>query len=215
MAGKIKLTRPELKKQKDILSRYKRYLPTLKLKQLLLQSGVLSAARKLGEAQSAVLQIKEKIQVYERILKDDPGVPIETLIKPTEVKTTSSNIAGVKIPQFKEAIFPKKRYSLFSTPSWVDWTIEDLQKLSIAKEKLALAELELTLLKRELTKIVQRINLFEKIMIPKAKDAIRKVSIYLADEQTAGVVRAKIAKAKQKVKAARLRGLESGEEISP
>ena len=209
------MTRPELKKQKDILSRYKRYLPTLKLKQLLLQSGVLSAARKLGEAQSAVLQIKEKIQVYERILKDDPGVPIETLIKPTEVKTTSSNIAGVKIPQFKEAIFPKKRYSLFSTPSWVDWTIEDLQKLSIAKEKLALAELELTLLKRELTKIVQRINLFEKIMIPKAKDAIRKVSIYLADEQTAGVVRAKIAKAKQKVKAARLRGLESGEEISP
>jgi V/A-type H+/Na+-transporting ATPase subunit D len=215
MAGKIKLTRPELKQQKDLLARYKRYLPTLKLKQLLLQVGVLSARHKLREAQSAVEQMDEKVQAYGSILKDDPGVPIHSLVKPTEVKTTWSNVAGVKIPTFQEAIFPDEVYSLFSTPPWVDRAIEDLQELNTRKERSILAELEVTLLKKELTKIVQRINLFEKVMIPRAKDAIRKISIYLADEQTAGVVRAKITKAKQKEKAAIQRGLEAGEEVAP
>ena len=50
------------------------------------------------------------------------------------------------------------------------------------------------LLRGELVRIIQRVNLFEKIMIPQAKDAIRMIRIKLGDEMTAAVGRAKIAK---------------------
>ncbi|MCX5669743.1 MAG: hypothetical protein NTU94_00260, partial [Planctomycetota bacterium] len=43
---------------------------------------------------------------------------------------------------------------------------------------------------------IQRVNLFEKIKIPEAREAIRVIRIRLGDEMTAAVGRAKIAKAK-------------------
>ena len=52
------------------------------------------------------------------------------------------------------------------------------------------------MLGRELTKIVQRVNLFEKVKIPEAKENIRRIRIQLGDEMTAAVGRAKIAKNK-------------------
>jgi V/A-type H+-transporting ATPase subunit D len=38
------------------------------------------------------------------------------------------------------------------------------------------------------------VNLFEKIKIPEAMDNIKKIRVYLGDQQTAAVVRGKIAK---------------------
>ena len=55
---------------------------------------------------------------------------------------------------------------------------------------------EETVLRQSLTRIVQRVNLFEKIKIPQATDAIRRIRIKLGDDMTAGVGRAKIAKTK-------------------
>ena len=52
------------------------------------------------------------------------------------------------------------------------------------------------LLQKELRTTVQRVNLFEKVKIPEAKENIRVISIYLQDQQTAAVVRGKIAKRK-------------------
>ncbi|MBU4254434.1 MAG: V-type ATP synthase subunit D [Acidobacteria bacterium] len=203
MAAKIKMTRPELKKQRDVLSRYKRYLPMLKMKQQLLQAAVLAATRRLHEAETAVRRQEHKIIEYQAILTDPPGIAMTYLTKPLEVETSWTNIAGVKIPRMEMVIFPKALYSLFSTPPWVDSAVDDLRKLNRRRERAALIRIEINLIKKELTKIIQRINLFEKVMIPKAKEAIRTISIYLADEQTAGVGRAKIAKAKQREKAAK------------
>ena len=48
---------------------------------------------------------------------------------------------------------------------------------------------------------MQRVNLFEKVMIPNTQDNIRRIRIALGDQMTAGVARAKIAKAKLEQKA--------------
>ena len=53
-----------------------------------------------------------------------------------------------------------------------------------------------TLLERELRATAQRVNLFEKVKIPEAKENIRVIGIYLGDQQTSAVVRGKIAKKK-------------------
>jgi V/A-type H+/Na+-transporting ATPase subunit D len=211
MAAKIKLTRPELKKQRDVLARYKRYLPMLKLKQQLLQAAVLAATRRQYEAETAVQRQERKIEKYSAILTDPPGIAMAYLTQPLKVETSWTNIAGVRVPRMEKVIFPEALYSLFSTPPWVDSALDDLRKLNRRREKEALIRIEVGLIKKELTKIIQRINLFEKVMIPRAKEAIRTISIYLADEQTAGVVRAKIAKAKQKVKAAKQRAVDEAE----
>lgn len=50
------------------------------------------------------------------------------------------------------------------------------------------------MLLREFRITSQRVNLFEKVMIPTAKANIKKINIYLGDQQTAAVVRGKIAK---------------------
>ena len=54
----------------------------------------------------------------------------------------------------------------------------------------------LELLEQELRSTAQRVNLFEKVKIPEAKENIRVIGIYLGDQQTSAVVRGKIAKKK-------------------
>jgi V/A-type H+-transporting ATPase subunit D len=51
-------------------------------------------------------------------------------------------------------------------------------------------------LRDELRTTSQRVNLFEKVKIPETGENIRTIQIYLGDEQTAAVVRGKIAKAR-------------------
>jgi len=50
------------------------------------------------------------------------------------------------------------------------------------------------LLQIELRTTTQRVNLFEKVKIPEARTNIKKITVYLGDQQVAGVVRGKISK---------------------
>ena len=46
-------------------------------------------------------------------------------------------------------------------------------------------------------RVTQRVNLFDKILIPTARRNIQRIQIYLGDAERAAVVRSKLAKAKQ------------------
>ena len=100
------------------------------------------------------------------------------------------------MPVFEEAIFPEAVYSLFGTPVWVDQALADLRERNARQAKLDVLTEQYNLLNSELTRIVQRVNLFEKVKIPEAQEAIRVIRIKLGDEMTAAVGRAKIAKSK-------------------
>ena len=97
---------------------------------------------------------------------------------------------------FEEVVFPQARYSLFATPAWVDQVLADLRERARRQAKVDILWEQERRLQRELTKIIQRVNLFEKVMIPFAKDAIRRIRIQLGDEMTAAVGRGKLAKKK-------------------
>ena len=196
MANKIKLTRPELKRQRDALERFERYLPMLKLKQQQLQLTVQQLRRDCRAAQAAVTQAQQKFDSYRQVLTDVAGLNVRQLGQCKQVMTTQTNIAGVNIPVFQEAVFPEARYSLFSTPAWVDTALADLREISTRNAKMQVLQQQYDLLDRELTKIMQRVNLFEKVKIPEAQEAIRRIRIQLGDEMAAAVGRAKIAKAK-------------------
>jgi V/A-type H+-transporting ATPase subunit D len=55
----------------------------------------------------------------------------------------------------------------------------------------------LELLEVGLRKTTQRLNLFEKVLIPRAEKNIRKIRIALSDSERAGVIISKIAKNKR------------------
>ena len=196
MAKKLKLTRPELKRQRDALERFERYLPMLKLKQQQLQLTVRQVQAERRQVLAEAAAARKKFQPYRHVLNDVAGVNVRNLSKPSEVTTSSRNVAGVSVPVFESVLFPEAVYSLFATPVWVDGALADLKHMN---DRLAHADVlnrQFELLSRELTKIVQRVNLFEKIKIPEAREVIRVIRIKLGDEMTAAVGRAKIAKGK-------------------
>ena len=196
MAKKNKLTRPELKWHRDALQRFERYLPMLKLKQQQLQLTIRDVQKQQREALKAVEDARGQFEPYSAVLNDVAGVNVRELAQPEQVRTSSVNIAGVRIPVFEGTDFPQALYSLFATPPWVDKALADLQQLSHHQARADVLNEQHRLLQKELTKIIQRVNLFEKIMIPTAREAIRVIRIRLGDEMTAAVGRAKIAKAK-------------------
>ena len=196
MAKKVKLTRPELKRYRDALGRFERYLPMLKLKQQQLQMAVRDVLRDQREADAAIINARQRFEPYRAILNDIAGVNVTALAQPEEVKTSERNIAGVNIPVFEGVSFAQVNYSLFATPAWVDRAMQDLRELNRCQVKFDIVSRQYELLQHELTKISQRVNLFEKVKIHESKEAIRVIRIKLGDEMTAAVGRSKIAKSK-------------------
>jgi len=196
MGKKIKLTRPELKRQRDALTRFERYLPMLKLKQQQLQTTVRQINVALRRAEEALLEARNTFEHYHTVLKDTAGLNVPQLAEPEEVKTSSQNIAGVNIPIFENVEFPTITYSLFATPPWVDKALADMRKITSCRVECEILRRQQQLIQAELTKIIQRVNLFEKVKIPESREAIRRIRIKLGDEMTDAVGRAKIAKSK-------------------
>jgi len=196
MAEKIKLTRPELKRQRDVLVRFERYLPMLKLKQQQLQLTLQEILQQRQKLEDACEAARTKFEPYSGVLRDVAGVDVRRLSEVTQVRTSTANIAGISVPVFEDVSFPEARYSLFATPTWVDKALADMRQISRQTAELQVLDRQCELIRAELTKITQRVNLFEKVRIPEARENIRRIRIRLGDELTAAVGRAKIAKSK-------------------
>ena len=196
MATKLRLTRPELKRQREALARFSRYLPMLKLKQQQLQVTVQQIRQQLRQARQAHEAAEQTFEPYRVILADPAGINVPKLAEPTKVRTSTTNVAGVNVPVFDGVEFEKPAYSLFATPPWVDRALDDLREINRLRAHAEALATQHALLQKELTKIVQRVNLFEKVKIPEAEETIRIIRIKLGDEMTAAVGRGKIAKKK-------------------
>jgi V/A-type H+-transporting ATPase subunit D len=192
--AKIKFTKNELKKQKDSLKRFLRYLPTLMLKKQQLQMEI----RKI-EAQQAELRRKRELlfrEILQWIAVFGEDVGFSELISVESLETEIGNIAGVDIPVFQDIRYEVAPYDLFELPLWVDTAIDKVKELASLDAQIDILEKQVDLLGEELRITSQRVNLFEKVKIPETRENIRIIQIYLGDEQTAAVVRGKIAKKK-------------------
>jgi len=191
---KIKITPGELKKQRDALQRYERYLPTLLLKKQQLQLEILQQQRALKERENFLSEKKKSAEDWLGLLIEAPG--IRQFLVPEKIITAKKNIAGVDLPVFKGLEFEPAVYDLFLTPFWVDAGLERLRDMVSLREEIRIIEDEISILKHELRITTQRVNLFEKVKIPEAKEAIRLIKIYIGDQMTNAVGRSKIAKNK-------------------
>lgn len=168
----------------------------LKLKQQQLQLTVRKVQEQYNQAREALHEAERRFKPYSAVLADRAGIDVRKLAKPLKVNTTTLNIAGVNVPVFESVEFSQAKYSLFATPAWVDSALADLKDINQHSAQADVLGRQYEILQKELTKIVQRVNLFEKVKIPDSREAIRVIRIKLGDEMTAAVGRAKIAKGK-------------------
>ncbi|MBR5927458.1 MAG: V-type ATP synthase subunit D [Spirochaetia bacterium] len=190
----IKLTKNEQKKQKDALKRFTRYLPTLMLKKQQLQLVIRGLEADVKAKQAERQALEGEIQSWVDVFGEE--VEFDKLVRIKYLETEEGNIAGVDIPVFKGIEFEQIEYDLFKQPLWVDAAVEKVSKLLACDEELKIIARQLELLDAELRVTSQRVNLFEKVKIPETKTNIRKIGVYLGDQQTAAVVRGKISKKK-------------------
>lgn len=172
---------------------FTRYLPTLILKKQQLQMEIRKVEDREDEVRSEKDALEDDFRKWIGVFGEDIGLD-ESLLVLQEVKTGEGNIAGVRIPVFLGASFAPVSYDLWIKPLWVDKAVRELQRVMLLDLELRVLEEQRRLLARELRITTQRVNLFEKVKIPETKGHIKKISIYLGDQQTAAVVRGKISK---------------------
>ena len=196
----IKLTKNEQKVQKDNLKQYQRYLPTLQLKKQQLQSVIMKTnaelAKKEEEIEKMVGDLDDWIAVFAENTIFDDSKKIGNLIQPDNVICENENIAGVTIPTFRELTFKDITYDVDEYPLWVDTALIKLREIARLDALVSTLKKQVELLEKELRTTSQRVNLFEKVKIPEAKENIRVIGVYLGDQQTSAVVRGKISKKK-------------------
>ena len=191
----IKLTKNELKVQKDALKMYRRYLPTLTLKKQQLQVEIYAIRSKAAAVRKEREVLEKGFDDWIAVFSEQNAFP-DHVVTVSNIRKGEGNIAGVTIPTFEGADFTRGDYDLYETPLWVDIAAYHMEKaLSLDLEAEVLEE-QVRLLEAELHATSQRVNLFEKVKIPETEENIRKISICLADQQVNAVVRSKIAKRK-------------------
>jgi len=180
---------------------YERYLPTLTLKKQQLQSEIHTIDEKAKSVRAERKALEEDFQKWIAVFGEKeafrPG-----MVTVKNIKKGWGNIAGVKIPVYEGADFSRGDYDLYSTPLWIDMAADRMEKaLSLDLQANVLDE-QVRLLSMELRTTTQRVNLFEKVMIPDTKKNIKKINVFLGDQQVASVVRSKISKKKLEIAAA-------------
>jgi V/A-type H+-transporting ATPase subunit D len=71
--------------------------------------------------------------------------------------------------------------------------VQQIAELSVAED---VARRRLARLEAALTRTVQRVHLFEKVLVPEAQAELRRILVFLGDAERAALVRAKLAKAR-------------------
>lgn len=188
----VKRTQGELKRQRDALGQYERYLPMLQLKKQQLQREISHQQRIRTARQDALLEKQRLAAGWLGLLAEAPDIRHWLLVE--KVNTGGKNIAGIEIPLFHHVDFVPVEYDLFVTPLWLDAGLDALREMVSLQEEIQVIDKGITVLNKELRVTSQRVNLFEKVRIPKAQEAIRLIRISLGDQLTTAIVRGRIAK---------------------
>ena len=204
--GKVKNTKTELKAQRDSLKRYQRYLPTLQLKKQQLQLEIRKVDQAVADKAAEEAAAREGLSGWVKLYSD--GLDYLGWLKVARMEVEPGNIAGVAVRTLKELVFDRTAPDLWATPAWLDAGLSTLEQLFRLRVERRLLEEQHRLLAEELRTTSQRVNLFEKVKIPECRENIRRINIFIGDENTSAVVRSKLAKGKATKKA---QAEESGE----
>lgn len=193
MAQRIKLNKVSLREQKQKMALYQRFLPALEARkqQFLMQLGFIR--KDIEVEKEALFALIEDLSAWSALVRDMEASLLPHLAI-RQVRVSVRNVAGLKIPLFEEIVFENPPYSLFATPYSFEMVLARLREAIRLREKMKVLRRQEQILSEGLRKTSQRINLYEQRLIPQCREAIRKIAVYLQDQQAAAVGVAKVAK---------------------
>lgn len=194
--AELKLTKNELRAQQTHLAQLEKYLPTLQLKKAMLQAEVNETRQEIARLQVELERLRARVEAYSGLLTTRTTINPLDVIRIRQVNKRYENIAGIEVPYFEGVEFEEFTYSLFETPPWVDAAVIGLRSLAETREHIHVVEEQKRALEKEWREVSIRVNLFEKILIPRALENIKKIKVFLGDQELAAVSQAKVAKAK-------------------
>ena len=194
--ARLALNKAELARQKANLAQYRRYLPALDMKRRQLMAERNQARAQLARLRQAAASKAEEVGAEIPMLADRE-ITLDRLVMVKGVRLGEQNVVGVRLPVLEDVAFETARYGWLVRPHWVDRAAQRLAEALELEMAAKVAARRVALLDEGVRKITQRVNLFDKVLIPRAQAHIRRIAIHLGDAERAAVVRAKFAKKKR------------------
>jgi V/A-type H+-transporting ATPase subunit D len=192
--ARLSLNKSQLKKENDQLKLFKKVLPSLELKRMQLTSVLSKAQAQLLKDQTEVEQLIDTIAEQLPMLANRQFM-LAYLVKLKSVQVNEENVVGVRLPCLGSIDFDMSDYSMLAKPHWVDVFVDRLKEMITKRLVVKISEERVAKLGLAVRRITQRVNLFEKILIPTAMKNIQRIRIFMGDAERAAIVRSKIAKA--------------------
>ncbi|MEX0795013.1 MAG: V-type ATP synthase subunit D [Pirellulaceae bacterium] len=194
--AKLRLSKNSLQQQQQQLKLYRKLLPSLDLKrrQLTVEAQKARAEHRAGitAADSLEGHIGNELPMLA-----DEELDFSGLVEMEGYRLGEENVVGTRLPILEHVEFTVADYSRLATPAWVDLIVLRLKDAAEARVRARVAGQRVQILDQAVRRITQRVNLFEKILIPTASKNIQRIRIYLGDAERAAVVTSKLAKVKQ------------------
>lgn len=194
--ARVPLSKSQLSREKENLASFRRYLPALDLKRQQLMGERNRARHEITRIEAAVAQSAADAGKAIPMLADE-RIDVAGLARPGEVRLGTQNVAGVRLPVVESVEILRAEYGRMVRPHWVDAVADRLAEAIRLRIEVEIARERLALLEAAVVKITQRVNLFEKVLVPQTRENIRRINVFLGDAERSAVVGAKIAKKKR------------------
>ena len=193
--AKLQLSKSALAREQKSLRTYQRFLPSLDLKRRQVMAERAKAERALADTRREMERRREAVRGKLPMLALGE-VDLTGLARLAEVRIGTENVVGTHLPRLEDIEVELRPYAYLGRPPWVDRTAEILREMLELRIRAQVEARRVALLEQAIKTVTQRVNLFDKVLIPEAQSKIKRIQIYLSDMETAAVVRSKIAKKK-------------------
>lgn len=197
---KLALNKSSLHRRMARLKTYEHFLPSLDLKRRQVVAERARARQLLEQTRGELDELLASVGRDLPMLAND-RVDLAGLARVEDVVIEEESLVGIHLPVLRHVAVHTHPYALLAKPHWVDEVAARLGQSLGLRLRLQVQEERGRRLDEAVRRLTQRVNLFEKVLIPRTREEIRRIGIHLADAERARVVQAKIAK-RQRLRAA-------------
>lgn len=197
---KLALNKSSLHRQMARLRIFEHFLPALDLKRRQVVAERARARQRLEAMRQELAGLLAAVGRDLPMLANE-HVELDGLVRVASADIVEESLVGIHLPVLRQVEIVTQPYSLLAKPHWVDAVATRLAQSLELRLRLQIQEARLRRLDEAVRRLTQRVNLFEKVLIPQTRENIRRIRIHLADAERARVVQAKIAK-RQRLEAA-------------
>ena len=191
--ARLSLSKSTLTQLTRQLKTYQNFLPSLDLKRRQLLAEQEKARRELQELTHREEALRPMVEKQVPML-GYTHVDVRGIVRVSKTDVVEENVMGIRLPKLGGLEIKVSEYPFLGKPHWIDRLVQLLKQAMEIRINRRVMERRLELLASAAKVVSQRVNLFEKVLIPKTEADVQRIRVYLSDSERASIVRAKIAK---------------------